>query len=248
MEGLRRDVGLFIYLVLMGWEQYAEAGMTGLVIYLGEKICKKPVSWKILKWAAISFLFFAFFNVWRDQYHATQNANAESSTLHAQLNVLKMPNISGEFTSWAIAPAGKENCLVTIFMHLRNGGAPTALEEFSFLVSHNAQTFHSEFLPPTTARLFSSASTKGPGIEARSDDNLLVIIRHQSLSMNGTLDGWFQVIVFGLTPDEFRSKGTAISLKFTDVATGKPHSVDYAFTGEERKTIPDIGKMMGQTR
>jgi hypothetical protein len=53
--------------VISGWLQYAEAGATALVWVIVEKIKEHPLSWRILAYAAIAFLLFAFFNIWRSE-------------------------------------------------------------------------------------------------------------------------------------------------------------------------------------
>jgi hypothetical protein len=54
-------------LVISSWQQYAESGAVALAWTLLEKARGKPFSWHVLEIAAIAFLGFAFFNVWRDE-------------------------------------------------------------------------------------------------------------------------------------------------------------------------------------
>ena len=67
MRELLRDLARWGKLVILGWQQYAGAGVTALVWTLAEKVRGKPLSWRVLEYAAVSFLMFAVFNVWRNE-------------------------------------------------------------------------------------------------------------------------------------------------------------------------------------
>jgi hypothetical protein len=89
MRTYLRDFGRWLWLVISGWLQYAEAGSTALVWVLIEKLREHPFSWKTLGVSAVAFLFFAFFNVWRDEMKKHSVTKLAVSELTTDLQVLR---------------------------------------------------------------------------------------------------------------------------------------------------------------
>lgn len=248
MQSPGHDIALFVRLVLTGWEQYAEAGVTGLLIYIIEKILRQPLSWKILKWVAVSFLIFAFFNIWRDQYRASEKASAETAAVQKQLDALSKPIISGEAGPIAASYSGekKENCLLTLLVHIRNLGAPTGIENPSLVITKDGKIYRTEFLPPSNASLYSGNTETGPSVTLRIENHLFPKAMHNPIMTNVAIDPWLQAVIFGLTRDELDSKGTIISLSFHEVATGTKHTLTYV-TDDERNSPIDLNKLSRET-
>jgi hypothetical protein len=63
-----RDMVLFLWSVLNNWAGYATGGVIVALVWLWSTLRQKPPSRNVGIGLAIFFLFFAFFNAWRDQY------------------------------------------------------------------------------------------------------------------------------------------------------------------------------------
>jgi hypothetical protein len=160
------------------------------------------------------------------------------------------PDISGEFVFEAAAPTGekKENCLATLVVHIKNLGAPTALEHISIVVARDTKIFNAQFVPPRNIILFTGANATGPEVQFSAENHLVQKAARNPILMNVPIDTWFQIVVYGLTRDEFFSKGTKVSLNFDVTATGKKGSITYLSKGGPPESPMDVKKLFRETR
>lgn len=89
MRAFLHDFGRWLWLVISGWRQYAEAGSTALVWVLIEKARERPLSWHVLELPAGVFLLFAFFNVWRDEMKKHGETRSRELELKEDLRVIE---------------------------------------------------------------------------------------------------------------------------------------------------------------
>jgi hypothetical protein len=187
---------------------------------------------------------------WRDQYHAVEAANAKAQAIQKQFDALTVPIISGKFVSGSAAPTGekKENCIVTLVVHIKNLGAPTALENISISITRDAKEFDAQFVPASNVTLFYGSNPAGPAISFGFENHLIKKAAHSPILTNVPIDAWFQILVLGLSRDEFFSKGTTISLSFDQVATGKRMSITHVIKGGPSEFPLDQKKLYQESR
>ena len=66
------DLGRFLWAVITNWAAYATGGVIVALLWLWSTLRESPVSKKVGIGVALVFLFFAFFNAWRQQYVKTK--------------------------------------------------------------------------------------------------------------------------------------------------------------------------------
>ncbi len=127
------DFGEFVSAVFWHWQRWAGGSGFGgaLMVFLAlyERFTGRTMGKRVyISVFIIGFLFLSFYMAWRDQYHATQTAEAK-------FKELTQPKLSADFNV-IIGPAGKtgDSSLLTIDGAVKNEGAPSVIYEFGVAV------------------------------------------------------------------------------------------------------------------
>ena len=188
-------------------------------------------------------LFFAMFKAWDEK-------REKLSQSAAALDALKKPIISGELREHYAAGTGdnKKDTLATIRIHIKNLGAPTALEDFSFKAMSKGRVFEGIFLPPPSGVANVMAPNGMAFAVFEGKDHLFNKTGSQALQANVSVDSWFHVLLIDMSAQDFIMEGTSYVLSFRDVATGELHEIKDVSYGENKKKPIDLEKIQEQTR
>ena len=209
-----------------------------LVIVGFAKKWQSVPQWAILIAAAVCF-FCASVRVWTSQHEALKVAQDK-------LESLTKPDLSGSFIgeSATLTGAHKENCLITAQVHIKNLGAPTALENFKVLIVYDNKKFDVQYVPPVSLNVH---GVGGGSFSLSVNNHIRVKAGGAAIPMNIPVEGWFQVIVTNMKLEEFFSNKTTISFSFDDVATGQNHVISKTLSGTT-SGLMDVNKVFQQTR
>jgi hypothetical protein len=205
-----------------------------------------PVLWLI----GICCIVWGFYSAWLDQHNGVISAKAETAKKQEDLDALNKPILNGEILAVSAAPAGshKENSFITIFLRLRNTGAPTALEFFTLSVTKQSK--------PVDAQLVSQFNFENLYGENK---RLLMVLRPQdhisnklsahALERNSLADAWVQAVAYDLTREKFMTPDTVLAISFRDVATNSSHKISIPMHTQEPGGLPlDVERLSRETR
>lgn len=195
-----------------------------------------PLLWGI----GCTCIVWGFYGAWLNEHHARIAAQT-------RLDVLTKPNLSGTFVEMFSAKTGehKQDCLASIVVQLENLGAPTALEESKFTVTRESKSHEGIFLPISSVRLFDS---KGVSLTFHADDHLFKKAASAAIQTNVPVQSFFQVLMRGMSRDDFVGNGTTISLCYKDVATGTSHCIQHIMKNERLRELIDVRKLGRESR
>lgn len=214
------DLLQWMWLVISGWRQYAEAGVTGLTWIIVERIRKQPLSWRVLAYIAIAFLFFAFFNTWRDQKQKVQALTNQNKALQSELEKEKdrsKPKLFAELSQIAVAPNGADSIL-TILGSIKNDptGAPSIADDIRIYVNiPGHEEAEGELIPPPSGSL--TLGYEGGSVKLLTEDFLPRKTVRAPIPAGGAAFGWLSVRVRALTREQIMSNGTVIRMTFKDI-------------------------------
>jgi hypothetical protein len=181
----------------------------------------------------------------QETYEKAKEAEKLQKDSEQKLDALTKPNLSGEIYGEFIAPTGKrkENSLMTVCLHIRNLGAPTALEHYRFTLVRGSDSYEGLFLPTlSNLQLFDE---KGKKMVLCSTDNFIRKSTYEAIPTNQSMDGYFQVVIKGVTQDQAEETTNVLHFYFHDVATGTLHDINARPSA--RETPLNIEELMKQT-
>lgn len=246
VPGMPSDFYHWLIAVFSHWQNWLSGGGAGgallLIVLLYERLWNKqmPKRWYIPIFI-FGFVILASFMAWRDQVHIANNAQA-------QLDSLTKPKLSGLFKRIGAAPTGdhKQDCLATITVYIENLGAPTAIKDVTFTASREGKSYQGQFLPIAAARL---ADEKMRRIVYPESHHLFNKAQDAAIQTNVPMEAYFQVLLRGITRDEFMDNKTKLVLHYKDVATGTPHDVDRCdCANPQPEELLDVPTLLRQSR
>jgi hypothetical protein len=235
--------GEWLLAVVEHWEILVTIGIIPFGLDIVDKYfeCKMPKSYYAI-FLGIA-LFLAMFKAWDEK-------REKLSESLAALDALKKPIISGELREKYAAATGdnKQDTIATVRVHIKNLGAPTALEGFSFKATSKGHVFEGAFIPPPrgVANIFAPNGKVYAILDGK--DHLSNKTGSQAIQANVPADCWFGALFIGLPAKEFIAAGTSYTLSFRDVATGELHEIKSSGYGADTRKAIDLDKLQEQTR
>jgi hypothetical protein len=126
----------FLWAVINDWAGYATGGVIVGLVGLWSMLKGIPPSRKFGVTLALTFLFFAFFNAWRERSKAVQDAQQEAQGLQKKLDDLTKPDLSGTIPVILAAPNPQNNkdSILTLQVNIENKGAPSIAKDIEAFV------------------------------------------------------------------------------------------------------------------
>lgn len=177
------------------WQNWLSGGGLGgavlLLLYLWERLTGRTMNKQIYAAIAIAaFLFAAFFMAWRDQYHATQNANEKLAATEASLTAKDTerpkPELIGEVeqTLWVDA---KPNTVFFGLLRIRNVGALPSIADGFHLKANSLNIDQAPTVFPKAIKV--NNLQKQRVAEFRPDNDLTTRIMNP-IAPGSVLRGW----------------------------------------------------------
>jgi len=130
----------FSWAVINNWAGYATGGIVVALVWLWSTVYQKIISRRLGVALALSFLFFAFFTAWREQYLKTH------------------PGLKLEVLQLGVADGHTQNdCKIFISASIKNNGMPSVADYWELFVQtsgHNPVKAEIQYIDPSQPLTF----------------------------------------------------------------------------------------------
>ena len=216
------DLGRFLNAVFWHWQSWlGGSGFGGAIVvgvYVYQELTGRTMPKRMyVALFIVAFLFAAFFAAWRDQYHATSEAERKVTEMEQKFEKLTTPIISGNIQEVKLARGGPQglDSLMIMSVLVINTGAPTALNVISVTVKANGKESVAEPILLPLEGLTVLDSSGGKRYYPRF--NVLPLKLSTPIPTRGQATGFLPLFIPGISVEDTNFPGSIVELKLSDV-------------------------------
>jgi hypothetical protein len=189
-----------------------------------KRILKRPISFKLEIGILLSFLLFACFQTWRDQYTSSEWRGQRILTLEQEVE-RKAPDFTGEIGSVGSA-TWRNQTLIIVAINLENrGGTDSGVHAWKMSVKMDDGTIIQGEAPIPPAKDLNIPLPEVKGGLLFKTDLYLPITTMQPIRAGGATSGWFWSVFPTITQDYLFSHKAVVNVRYSEIVNGKTHEL-----------------------